>query len=118
MVYYHGTNKANREKILKEGFILAYGRFGEGAYFTSNLDEAKGFGSEICKVSVPEDKVLKIYYPDLINNYPDLSIEEEEGVTELRDFVLSKGCLAVEIRYVSGDIELCVYDPNIIKIIG
>ena len=118
MVYYHGTKKVNKEKIEKEGFLASYGRFGDGVYFSSSLDEAKVFGSEICRVSVPEDKVMKIYYPDLINIYPDLSIEEEEGVPDLRNYVLSKGYLAVAIRYISGETELCVYVPNIINIIG
>lgn len=118
MIYFHGTNKENKELIRKEGFKASYGRFGQGVYFTSDMKEAKGFGCEVIEVTVPKDQVTEIYYPSLKDIYPHLSIEEEEGVTGLRDYVISFGYSAVEIEYVTGEKELCVYDSNIIKIIN
>lgn len=116
MVYYHGTNKDNKKNILKNGFIPSYGRFGVGVYFSSNLEEAKNFGSEVCKAIIPKESIKEIYYPTLISIYPDLAIDEEEGVPALREYILSLGYLAVAIEYVTGEVELSVYDTNIIEI--
>jgi hypothetical protein len=115
MIYYHGTTKEKKGQIIKNGFVLSYGRFGIGAYFSSNLEESKNFGPEILKIEVSSNKVKEIYYPDLIKIYPDLSIDEEEGISELKEYVISQGYLAASIKYVSNDVELCIYDTDIIN---
>jgi len=108
MIYYHGTTKEKKGQIIKNGFVLSYGRFGIGAYFSSNLEESKNFGPEILKIEVSSNKVKEIYYPDL-------SIDEEEGISELKEYVISQGYLAASIKYVSNDVELCIYDTDIIN---
>lgn len=117
-LYYHGTSKPNATRIAREGFNTSYGRFGYGAYFTSSRKDAMMYGDSIIEVSIDKEKILEIYYPDLKSLYPYLQIEEEEGVTELEQYIRSMDYVAVELEYENGDKELCVYETNIINIKG
>lgn len=119
MLWYHGTDKESKESILDIGFISSSGRFGRGIYFTNNRAEAEYFGETVITVDIIDnDKVANIYYPDLVNLYPDLSIDEEEGVTDLERHI-TKGLKkkAVILTYVSGEKELCVYSNDIVEFI-
>lgn len=116
MKWYHGTSSKNN--ILKEGFKTNYGRFGEGVYFSNNRDEALTFGNELIEIdSLDHTRITSVYYPDLIRLYPDLSVDEEEGLPELKDRIVNRFKKdGVILTYASGEKELCIYNTNIIKL--
>ncbi len=119
MKWYHGTDKESKENILEIGFIPRYGRFGKGSYFTNDKTEAEYFGETIITVDIADsNSVINIYYPELAEIYPDLAIDEEEGVTDLERYITKElNKKAVILTYASGEKELCVYDSSIINAI-
>ncbi|MDF2879976.1 MAG: Poly(ADP-ribose) polymerase catalytic domain [Clostridiaceae bacterium] len=114
-IWFHGTQYGNISKILKNGFKAGFGRFGTGIYFAKQVSLAKSFGNFVITAKISPAEIKQIYYPTLKEMYPDLAIEEEEGVSEIKDYILGLGFRAVEIAYISGETELCVYDSEIIE---
>ena len=122
MKVYHATKAIN--EILNEGFkipkydINTVGRFGAGIYFGTTIEKACEFGtvSSVITANVDNNKILKFDYIQLLNWFPekDLSIEDYEGVIELREYILSKGFLGCHICYDDGDEEVVIYDTSII----
>lgn len=120
---YHATNFVN--KIIKEGFkipkydICTVGRFGAGIYFGTNAEKACEFGNieSIIVATIDDEKILKFNYNKLLDWFPnkDLSVEDYEGVIELREFILDKGFLGCHICYDDGDEEVVIYDTSIIS---
>ena len=112
MEWYHGTN--NLSNILIEGLKSNYGRFGDAVYYTNNKKEAKSFGKDIIKLkNIDNYTIVNIYYPDLIEKYPDIAIEEEEGIPALRDYIVGELYAdGVVIEYANGEMELCIYNSR------
>lgn len=123
MKIYHATNFGN--KIIKEGFkipkydINTVGRFGAGIYFGATIEKACEFGAvnSVVTANVDTSKILKFDYIELLNWFPEenLSLEDYEGVIELREYILSKGFLGSHICYDDGDEEIVIYDTSIIS---
>lgn len=107
MNWYHGTSKENEEKILRTWFYTSMGRWGNGVYFSASRDSASLFGGAILKVDIPAEEILNINFTDWEIEYP---IEEEWP--ELLNRLNSA---AVAIHYESGEVELCVFNPKIIR---
>jgi hypothetical protein len=117
-IYYHGTSIERAVSIQKEGFQPQYGRFGEAVYFALTVEEAERFGMAVISVHLTETEIPRFLYREIALRYPGTSIEEEEGLPELREYVRDTlNALAVIIEYDSGEAELCVYEPNIITLI-
>ena len=115
-VFYHGTSKAKAENIMRDGFQLNAGRFGDAIYLAPTKEYAERFGEVVLTVTLNIPTPHEEQYEVLALRYPGTSIEEEEGITELASYIVdSLGQPAVHIKYHSGDSELCVYEPNIIK---
>jgi hypothetical protein len=118
MLCYHGTNFENKKSIINNGFITNFGRFGQAAYFTQDIKEALCFGSAIIKVEILEENMIVENYRKLANIFPDIHIDEEEGIPELREYVLNTlKASAIVLSYDDGTEELCVYDTSLITII-
>lgn len=118
-VFYHGTTKAKAEEIIRRGFLLNYGRFGNAIYLAPTKEEAQRFGVAVLAVTLNVQVLYEEKYETLALRYPGTSVEEEEGITELASYMSgSLGHPAVHILYHSGESELCVYEPNIIESIS
>lgn len=123
MELFHSTKAV--EKILKEGFkipdfdINTVGRFGAGVYLGTTVEKACEFGvlDSIVVAKVNDNQILKFDYCQLLDWFPEreLSIEDCEGVIELREFVLSQGYLGCHICYSDNDEEVVIYDTSIIS---
>lgn len=114
MRLFHATKPQFKESILSEGFKKNYGRFGTGVYFSESKTECLNFGTEIISVSIDKRNIKNINYYDLQEEYPYISFEEEEGITDLQN----KGFKAIKIIYDENDSEICVYNTKIIKLIS
>ena len=120
----HATTRENALSIKENGFIIPRTeyppRFGCGVYFMTT--EEYGYGCENSSrvyCSFDDKHILHLTHDEIRFMYPELDIEYQEGgVTELVDYVLSKGYKAVEISYVDGTAEVVVYDVSIIKYNG
>ena len=124
MNIYHGTKKKYLDSILNNGFrinesSINEGRFGAGIYFGLNIKKAQEFSPEnvIVLAEIDNKHILEIHYNSLINIYPNKNIswEEEEGIPELKEYILDKGYKAVIIHYNDGDSELVTYDESIVS---
>lgn len=123
MKVYHATKFIN--EIINEGFkipkydINTVGRFGAGIYFGTNIEKAYEFGdiNSIITAIIDTKNILKLNYIELIDWFPNknISIEDYEGVIELREYIISKGFLGCHIYYDDGDEEVVIYDTSIIS---
>lgn len=120
MKVFHSTR--NLHEILENGFKIpkfnryTVGRLGNGIYFGATINKANEFGDKnsIVVADIDYSKILKFNYLELLNWFPErnLSVEDYEGVIELKEFILSKGYLGCHIIY--EDSEIVVYDTSII----
>lgn len=116
--FFHGTDKTNVRKIKELGIEPSYGRFGTCIYSSSNLSEAIKFGDVVFQIEVDMSKIKEVKYRSLKDIYPWLNIDEEEGVTEIEDYVKKLGFSGIRVIYNDGTDELCVYDKNSIQFIN
>lgn len=100
MLLYHGTNK-KRLEVLKP----SYGRFGTGVYLSKDIEYSFRYGKLVALVDY-QKTIRRIEYESLIKYAPNLNIEEEEGLTNIRDFIEDE---AIEIVYKDGTSEVVIY---------
>lgn len=92
MIYYHGTNKENANRILKNGFKI-------GTYFTWDLHSALVFGGQY---------IFGVYFPDL--NIADYwEYRNKEIITPNKILFLRR--FDVECLY-DNDIDRIAIDRN------
>ena len=117
--FYHGTSRENAQKILDTGFKTNYGRFGHGAYLTSNKLFATGYARKDGVVIECDciGSILPIDYYSINKIFPNanVNVEEEEGYTDLEKEVRNMGYDGALIIYDENDDELVVYDTNCLK---
>ncbi|WP_088834389.1 hypothetical protein [Paenibacillus tyrfis] len=107
MIWYHGTSKEKKAEILATWFDTYSGTWGNGAYFSSSRDAASLFGDSFLKVDIPESEVRNINFAEwqaenpIENKWPEL--------------MKNLNVNAVAIHYDSGEVELCVFNPDIIR---
>lgn len=100
----------HKTEIVKDKLRKNYGRFGTGVYFSNNYDFWGRYGENLELKNIEDYDVEEIYYPDLIKIYPLLSIDEEEGITELEGYIVDNlGKDGVIIEYICGEKEMCIY---------
>lgn len=91
---------------MKKGFIPDDGLFGMGIYFSSSLDGARIFGDRILSVQIDRDRIHYEPFSNWVKQYPD---ECDWGRAA------ALGYPAVAFFYELGEIELVVYDANLIQ---
>lgn len=117
-VWYHRTSTDNYISILKTGFQLPKesSRFGKGIYFM-NLDKNNCFGDKLLKCIVT-GKILSLWHEEVRDIFNEYNLQpEEEGIVLLKEYVISNGFDAVEVKYLDGTSELVVYNKDNIKIL-
>jgi hypothetical protein len=105
---------------MDQGFQLRDGevqRFGRGIYLTPDRNEALGFGRDIIEVEVVACDIHDIQYEIIAREY-DLDYEEQEGYPKLEQYAKDCKHKAVSVLYSESDIEIVVYDLEIIKIVA
>ncbi|TVX85557.1 hypothetical protein [Paenibacillus agilis] len=107
MNWYHGTSKTNKEMILKTRFHTSLGIWGDGVYFSSSRDGASLFGGSIIQAHIPAAEMKHIDFKCWEVEHPN----EETWPEMVKEF----NCKAIAIHYPSGEIELCVFDPDVIR---
>ncbi|MFF0828760.1 hypothetical protein ACFYU8_17850 [Brevibacillus sp. NPDC003359] len=110
MLLYHGTSRKQSWKIKRDGFKQFNGLFGNGVYFTSSLEGALIFGDYIISVEVPHETISFYSFLQWQARYP-----EEESWAEI---MLHDQCPGIAIEYESGEIEVCMYDAKLIRIVN
>ncbi|QNR65099.1 hypothetical protein IAQ67_14315 [Paenibacillus peoriae] len=103
MFWYHGTN--NSRSILESDFDPSNGVWGKGVYLTSSKDAAYIFGTEILKVRIDETQVTHL-------NFEELNVDSSE--LDWKETVSDKNYKAIAVAYITGEIELCIFDTEII----
>lgn len=114
IIFFHGTNN-----IFNEFTTKRRGVFGLGYYFTTDKNEAKGYGKNIMSV------YLKIDNPaspkkvqELTTLIPDYKyLDDNELATEITNQLIKNGFDGVLFNYPNGDLLAMVINPNQIKII-
>ena len=119
-IWLHFTKrKEHYLSILENGFKMPSneGRFGKGIYFCK--DKSFGyFGDYKIRVNITEP-ILELTHRQICKEiFPEFNLlEDEEGISMLKEYALKKGFKAVSIEYADGEKELVAYDLKIIKII-
>lgn len=106
--WYHGTSETNMISILETWFIPKRGIWGKGVYFTSSREGATIFGPCTLVTQIPEEEITKIIYDEWIQRYPN-QVTWTKEINKLKSKAIS-----VHYRH-SNEIELCVFDTEIIK---
>jgi hypothetical protein len=106
MTWYHGTSKDKYHEILFSWFEPNEGMWGIGIYFSSSKEGASFFGDHFLRVSIPEELISFIEFEEWVLNHPDEQTWPEE--------IKKLNHKATAIRYASGEMELCVFEPDVI----
>lgn len=119
-MWYHGTNEINNKSINEKGFSIPddYGIWGSGVYFTKDKSEASQYGNSMVEIEVKASDIVELdYKKDVSKLFSSLSVEDEEGTPQMKDYILKMGKSGVVIRYSEDDVNLIVYDTSIIKLL-
>lgn len=117
-IWYHRTSEKNYMSIKEKGFVLPKesSRFGKGIYFM-NSDRDNYFGNKLIQCVI-SGKIISLWHEEVRFIFKEYDLQpEEEGISLLEDYVISKGFDAVEVKYLDGTSELVVYNKDIIKIV-
>ncbi|MFC5402316.1 DNA cytosine methyltransferase [Cohnella soli] len=109
MIWFHGTSQSNRNAIWDSWFVPNEGTWGKGVYFSSSLEGSSFFGDCVLRVEVPDVHILNIDFEDWQTKYP----EEDSWADTLLRFAPQ----AAAIHYPYGEVELCVFQPEIIRLV-
>lgn len=113
--WYHGTSKKNADSIRINGFQTPsdYGIWGTGTYLTKSKEEANTYGEEVLTVYVNDSEIIELDYQSyIVNLFPDLSAEEEEGTPRLQEYILTANKKGVVVKYSANDCNLILYDTT------
>lgn len=115
-VYYHGTTLDNKEKIIKQGFVIgkpqSYYAMGNGIYFTNIRDTAKEYGEVVITVELNDNKIIPFKDAGEMQKY----IYNKTGNIEfnfLPECLFSDGKVGVKHKDT-----VVIFDTKQIKIIG
>lgn len=114
----HKTNKSNYDSIKDHGLKIRqdqYGRFGYGVYFM--IDDSFGeYGDGLSVICDVDSKyIYQMSQEEVMYLYPEVYYDED-GDPDIQDFVKQMDYKGVAIPYSNGDVEVVIYDENIIKI--
>ncbi|MDC0764885.1 hypothetical protein POF51_29630 [Brevibacillus sp. AG] len=107
MKWFHGTQIESCQSILKHGFVTHDGSYGKGVYATSSREGACIFGSSILQLVISDEYVTYFNFEEM----KEEQIDDDFWINEVNQM----GIQAIAMKYISGEIELIIYDPSIIQ---
>lgn len=118
---YHVTSEDNVKQIREKGFKVGKtGRFGKGIYFFIEKSDAEGFdpGGVVLEATILNHGIAWLHYDNLkdIFSNSDVSWEEEEGVPELKEWLIARDYYGCGITYDDGTCELVVYEKTLVDL--
>ena len=111
MILYHGTNKDNKDTILKDGFEVGYGEYGDCIYLARDKDLAYNYGDEIIE-SFVDDEYIVFIDRDEVNDRIEIENMAQKNDIKAICVTYKNSTYNCKIDYS----EICVYDPSIIEI--
>jgi len=143
MIAYHGTSKENAQRILEEGFrvmkkyVSDPGDFGRGLYLDTSVPRARAVGEVVIVAEVDIEGFYvarggEAYPTSRDSEWAEIVLNEEgemgtlfgHGMSrekwswQVRNEMLKRGYKGFVWRRRDGQMEICVYDPKIIEVIG
>jgi hypothetical protein len=112
IVFLHGTNNNFDEFSIKRR-----GAFGIGYYFTTDLKEAKGYGTKIMKVFLNiKNPATTKDVQDIMTSIPDVRyLDDVELANKTTEKLIDGGFDGIFFTYPSGDLLAMVINSNQIK---
>lgn len=109
MILYHGTSKENKEKILKEGFIIGYGEYGNCLSLAKSKELAYDYGDEIIECFVDDEYITTINWDDTMDR-----LEVEYNAIKKKQKAV---CIVYpNIKSNVDCTEVCIYDLSVVEI--